>query len=65
MTSDIYETNVNMILGCIINCVLTYIIFDVTPQFAMGSTAIFFCVSWTRSYYVRRYFRNKEMRGIK
>jgi len=61
MTSDIYETNVNMTLGCIINCVLTYIIFDVTPQFALGSTAIFFFFSWVRSYWVRRYFRSIEV----
>ncbi len=50
------ETLVNTIGGAIINCILTYFLFDVSPEFAVGTTAIFFCVSYMRTYLVRCWF---------
>ena len=57
---DLTETLVNMILGMIINFALTIIIFGVSIGYASWTTLIFFSVSFTRSYLVRRWFRNKE-----
>lgn len=57
---DVMETNVNMILGAVINCTLTYLIFKITPALALGVTVTFFCISWTRSYLIRKLFRWME-----
>ena len=58
--NDFLETNVNMTTGMVINFTLTYFVFGVTPAFALGTTMMFFCVSWTRSYLVRKLFRHIE-----
>ena len=60
--SDILETNVNMALGMVINCTVTYYMFGVTPLFALGSTGVFFALSWTRYYLIRKWFRYRENR---
>ena len=62
MTSDVLEVNVNMIVGAVINTAITYYLFDITPQFALVSTGIFFIASWVRSYGLRRLFRYLEER---
>ena len=58
---DSTEVTVNMVLGAVINWLLTLVIFGVTPEFAIGATAIFFCVSWVRCYLIRRWFRRGEV----
>mgnify|MGYP003653630250 CR=1 FL=1 len=45
MTSDVMEVNVNMVVGAVINTAITYYLFDITPQFALVSTGIFFIAS--------------------
>ena len=60
MTSDVMEVNVNMVVGAVINTTITYYLFDITPQFALVSTGIFFIASWVRSYGLRRLFRYLE-----
>ena len=62
MTSDIMEVHVNMVVGAVVNTAITYYLFDITPQFALVSTGIFFTVSWVRSYGLRRLFRYLEER---
>jgi len=62
MTSDVMEVNVNMVTGALVNTVITYYLFDITPQFALVSTVIFFIVSWVRSYGLRKLFRYLEER---
>ena len=62
MTSDVQEVNVNMVVGAVINTTITYYLFDITPQFALVSTGIFFVASWVRSYGLRRLFRYLEER---
>jgi membrane protein implicated in regulation of membrane protease activity len=49
-----------MISGMIINFGLTMLIFGVTIGHATGATAIFFVVSFARSYLIRRWFRRNE-----
>lgn len=58
--SDLIETSVNMISGMIVNFSLTMLIFGVTIGHATGATAIFFVVSFARSYLIRRWFRRNE-----
>jgi len=58
--SDLVETSVNMISGMIINYGLTIIIFGVSFTYASWTTLVFFVVSFTRSYLIRRWFRRKE-----
>ena len=53
----IKETLSDMVLGVIINYLLTLIIFGVTKEFALFATSIFFTCSFIRSYLIRRYFR--------
>ena len=60
--NDLKEATINMLSGMVINCMLTYFIFGVTPLFALGTSTIFFCVSWTRTYIIRRIFRYLEER---
>ena len=62
--SDTLETTVSMVSGMIINCTLTYFVFGVTPLFALGISCMFFCVSWCRSYAVRKLFRYMENKKI-
>ena len=58
--SDIKETTVNMVLGLVINNLLTILMFGVSFNFAIGTSCIFFIVSFIRSYAVRSYYRKKE-----
>jgi len=51
-----------MVTGALVNTVITYYLFDITPQFALVSTVIFFVVSWVRSYGLRKLFRYLEER---
>jgi hypothetical protein len=54
------ETLIDMVLGLIINYLLTLIIFGVTKEFALFATSVFFTCSFIRSYLVRRYFRRVD-----
>ena len=58
--NDLVETSVNMISGMIINYFLTILIFGVSFGYATWSTAVFFVVSFLRSYLIRRWFKGKE-----
>ena len=49
-----------MLSGAVINYILTLILFGVSPTAGLGYTAIFFCVSYLRSYLVRRFFRSRN-----
>jgi O-antigen/teichoic acid export membrane protein len=57
---DSLEVTISMVSGSIINWLLTMAIFGVSVEFAIGTTAIFFCVSYARSYVIRRIFRRIE-----
>jgi len=57
---DNLEVTTNMILGALINYLLTMLIFGVSAKFALGTTAIFFAASYARSFLVRRAFRKNE-----
>jgi hypothetical protein len=61
-TLDNAEVMTSMVAGAIINWLLTMAIFGVSVEFAIGTTAIFFCVSYARSYVIRRIFRRIEER---
>jgi hypothetical protein len=68
MSRDALEVNTNMVGGAVINCVITYYLFGVSPEFALLSTGIFFVTSWLRSYGFRKLFRyleNKQLEDIK
>lgn len=54
---DSLEVTVNMVGGAVINCILTFLIFGITITQALWVTALFFVVSWGRSFSVRRVFR--------
>lgn len=58
--SDLMETTLSMVTGMCINFVLTFTIFGVSPFFALGTSCLFFCVSWVRTYLIRRLFRWNE-----
>ncbi len=58
--NDLQETTVNMVLGLVINYLLTLWMFGVTKEFALGTTAVFFTCSFLRSYAVRKFYRRKE-----
>jgi len=57
---DIYEVLTNLVSGFIINYFLTICLFDVSYEFAAGTTAIFFVFSFVRSYIIRKTFRKTE-----
>lgn len=57
---DNCEVLTNMLAGAVINYLLTMIIFGVSAKFAIGTTALFFSVSYVRSYIIRRMFRKGE-----
>lgn len=59
-TRDFQETVVNMISGLVINFGLTLLMFDKTPTYVAGATAVFFVCSFTRSYLVRKIYRKLE-----
>jgi hypothetical protein len=56
-TLDNAEVATSMVSGAVINYLLTMLIFGVSHTFALGTTALFFCVSYLRSYIIRRIFR--------
>jgi len=58
---DNCEVLTNMLAGAVINYLLTMIIFGVSAKFAIGTTALFFSVSYVRSYIIRRMFRKGEV----
>jgi hypothetical protein len=67
ISRDVFEVTTNMVAGAVINCILTYYLFGVSPSFAILSTGIFFIVSWLRSYAFRKLFRrleNKQLEDI-
>lgn len=57
---DNTEVTVNMVLGLIINYILTLLLFGVTKEFAVGTSLVFFSSSWIRSRLVRKWFRDNE-----
>ena len=57
---DNLEVTTNMILGALINYLLTMLLFGVSAEFALGTTGIFFMASYARSFAVRRAFRKSE-----
>ena len=57
---DSTEVMTNMVSGGIINYFLTILLFPTSKTYAIGTTIIFFCVSYARSYFVRRAFRKHE-----
>jgi len=61
LVRDNIEVTTNMILGAVINYLLTLLIFGVSMQFALGTTMLFFSVSYVRSYIIRRIFRKSEV----
>lgn len=62
---DLTEVSINMIAGAVLNCVITYFLFEVTVEFALWSTLIFFVASWVRSYGFRLLFRHIENKQLK
>ena len=54
---DNLEVTTSVIVGGLINYGLTMLIFGVSHTFAAGTTILFFCVSYARSYVIRRIFR--------
>lgn len=54
---DSLEVTANMVLGAVINCTLTYLIFGVTVAYALSVTALMFTIGWLRSFGIRRLFR--------
>jgi hypothetical protein len=62
---DLAEVSINMIAGAVLNCVITYFLFEVTVGFALWSTLIFFVASWVRSYGFRLLFRHIENKQLK
>ncbi len=60
MTNDTKETWSNTIIGGVLNCLLTQLMFGVTPTFAISTTGVFFIVSWIRCRLIRKYYRSKE-----
>ena len=57
---DNVEVSTNMISGAVINYLLTLLLFGVSAEFALGTTAVFFIASYARSIIVRRLFRRGE-----
>jgi len=57
---DALEVTINMVVGLILNYLLTVIMFGVSLKFALGTSVIFFCCSWIRSYIIRRVFRKND-----
>ena len=57
LTMDSLEVTTNMVLGALINCSLTYLIFGITVVQALWVTALFFAIGWARSFSLRRLFR--------
>ena len=60
MGNDNQESLANTILGGAINWLITMALFGVTAEFALWSSALFFCVSLTRTRIIRYYYRRKE-----
>lgn len=60
--TDLLEVNCNMFGGMVINAGLTMVIFDTSITQAIGATAVFFTVSYLRTYLLRIYFRRREER---
>lgn len=60
MSNDNQESLANTILGGAINWLITMALFGVTAEFALWSSALFFCVSLTRTRIIRYYYRRKE-----
>jgi hypothetical protein len=58
---DSTEAATNVILGGVINYLLTLALFGVTMKFAVWTTVIFIAVSYSRSLLIRRYFRRGEV----
>jgi len=54
---DHKEAATNVILGGIINYLLTLLLFGVTAKFAVWTTLIFIIASYGRALLIRRYFR--------
>lgn len=63
LVRDNIEVTTNMILGAVINYLLTLLIFGVSMQFALGTTIIFAVASYVRSLLIRRCFRKNESKG--
>ncbi len=57
---DHLETSTSMIVGAVLNYCLTLILFDVTATKGVWTTAIFFVISYSRTYLIRRWFRGKD-----
>ncbi len=60
LKQDSTEAAANVILGGVINYLLTLALFGVTMKFAVWSTAVFVAVSYCRTIIIRRYFRRLE-----
>ena len=57
MKSDAIEALTNAVIGFIISWLATYFILGFGPAQSAGITAMFFCLSFTRSWIIRRVFR--------
>lgn len=57
---DITESLANMLIGAVINWVAVLVLFDVSASFATVSTAVFFGLSFIRSFLIRIAFRRTE-----
>ena len=60
MKSDLLETIVSLLVGTIINTVITVFIFNVSVTFALGTTVVYTVFSFLRMYILRRIFRRME-----
>lgn len=58
--SDLKETITSMLTGLVINYSLTILMFDKSPSYVAGATAVFFVCSFARSYIIRKIFRRLE-----
>ena len=60
MTNDNQEALANTVIGGFINWGVTMFLFGVTPEFALGSSVVFFIISLARTRIIRWYYRRKE-----
>ena len=57
MKLDAIEALSNAVIGLIISWLATYFILGFGPAQSAGITAMFFCLSFTRGWIIRRIFR--------